>query len=97
MKTQSQTNTAHTTQTLGEIGRSMPTTTPNLLTVKQFPIKHPAFTEGALRMYIFRENENGMTKAEVIVRVGRKILIHEENFFRWKPPNTNPGIPESLF
>jgi hypothetical protein len=83
MKTQIQTSDTHNAQSFGEIGRSMDSRTPNLLTVKQFSEKNPAFTEGGLRMYIFYENKNGMTDADVIVRVGRKILIHEENFFKW--------------
>ena len=53
----------------------------NLLTVKQFSQKYPAFSEASLRYHIFHENQNGLSKA--IVRIGRKILIKEETFFDW--------------
>ncbi len=55
----------------------------SFLTVKQLPQKHPAFTEGAVRMYIFNENQNGLAAAGAIVRIGRKVLIDEEKFFNW--------------
>jgi len=62
---------------------------PCLLTVRQFSEKHPAFSEGSLRWLIFRaqseiSNSGGSTSvdvAEAIVRVGRRILIHERKFF----------------
>lgn len=56
---------------------------PTLNTVKQHASKHPAFTEGAVRMYIFNENQNGLAAAGAIVRIGRKVLIDEEKFFAW--------------
>lgn len=56
---------------------------PTLLTVKQFPPKHPAFTEPAIRMLIFNEKQNGLADAGAIVRIGRKVLIDEEKFFDW--------------
>ncbi len=52
-----------------------------LLTVKQFANKHPAFSEASLRYHIFHEKTNGLGIA--IKRVGRKILIQEEAFFNW--------------
>ena len=62
-----------------------------LMTVRQFSEKHPAFSQGALRNMIFlaakRESSkgpilgNGLTFA--ILRVGRKILIDEDKFFKW--------------
>lgn len=52
-----------------------------LLTVKQFAIKHPAFSEASLRYHIFHERTNGLSPA--LRRVGRKILINEEQFFIW--------------
>lgn len=54
---------------------------PNLLTVKQFSKKHPAFPEGGLRYFIFHADKNGFSKC--ICRVGRKVLIDEAEFFRW--------------
>lgn len=56
---------------------------PILSTVKQHAEKHPAFSEGALRMYIFHEKQNGLSKSGAIVRIGRKVLIDEEKFFDW--------------
>ena len=56
---------------------------PNLLTVRQFSQKHPAFPEGGLRFRIFHEETNGMKTAGVLVRNGRRVLINEERFFDW--------------
>ena len=53
----------------------------DLLTVKQFAEKHPAFSEASLRYHIFHEEQNGMSDA--LVRIGRKILIKEAAFFAW--------------
>ena len=52
-----------------------------LLTVQQFSEKHRAFTPGALRFMLFNREENGLTRA--VVRVGRRILLDEEEFFGW--------------
>lgn len=56
---------------------------PTLHTVKQHAEKHPAFTEGAIRMLIFNEQQNGLAKSGAIVRLGRRVLIDEEKFFIW--------------
>ncbi len=56
---------------------------PNLLTIKQFSVKHPAFPEGGLRFRIFNADKNGMAEAGVIVRNGRRVLLNEERFFEW--------------
>lgn len=53
----------------------------NLLTVKQMAEKHPAFSEAALRYYIFNEKQNNLSDA--IRRIGRKVLINEDAFFQW--------------
>jgi hypothetical protein len=55
----------------------------SLLSVKLFIRKYPAFTHGGMRHLIFHENTNGLTPAGAIVRVGRKVLIHEERFMAW--------------
>ncbi len=52
-------------------------------TVKQFCQKHPAFTEGGLRHFIFYKNSNGLDKSGAIVRLGRKVLINEQKWFEW--------------
>lgn len=54
---------------------------PNLLTVKQFAQKYPAFSESSLRYHIFHEKTNGLDA--VLKRVGRKVLIKEGAFFDW--------------
>ena len=56
---------------------------PTLITVKQFPTKHPAFTTGGLRSLIFNEDSNGLKASGAIVRIGRKVLIDEAKFFAW--------------
>lgn len=65
--------------------------TPSLLTVKQFATKHKAFTEGSLRSMIFQASSRKSSKGEIrgnglesaLVRLGRKILIDESEFFKW--------------
>lgn len=57
------------------------TTIPNLLTVRQFVQRHPAFTQGSLRYLIFNANTNGMNTC--LRRIGRRVLIDEEAFFTW--------------
>lgn len=62
-------------------------------TVRQFSLRNPAFTESALRNLIFKADErqsskgairgNGLIECGAILRVGRKVLIHEERFFTW--------------
>ncbi len=64
-----------------------------LLTVRLFSDKHTAFPQGGLRNLIFcskpRETSrgtipgNGMAEAGVLVRLGRRLLIDEERFFKW--------------
>jgi hypothetical protein len=68
--------------------------TRTLLTVRQFAEKHPAFCEGSLRWLIFnaeprtrsvngtREATEGNGMKPAIVRVGRRVLIDEVEFFR---------------
>ena len=54
-----------------------------LLTINQFIENHPFNTHGGLRYLIFNAKSNGMEKAKVIKRIGRKLLIDENNFFAW--------------
>jgi hypothetical protein len=62
-----------------------------LFSVKQFSEKHPAFTQPSLRALIDKARERysshgvivGNGLAPAIVRIGRKVLIDEEAFFRW--------------
>ncbi len=66
----------------------------DLFTVEQFSERRPAWTQSALRNLILnsadRQNSrggripgNGLAKAGAIVRVGRRVLIDEQAFFRW--------------
>lgn len=57
-------------------------TTRNLLTVRQFSEKHPAFPVGGIRWQIFHSATNGMDEAGVILRVGRKVLLDEDRYFQ---------------
>ena len=56
---------------------------PNLRTVRQFVAEHPAFTMGGIRNYIYFEEFNGLKACGVIKRIGCKILIDVDAFFRW--------------
>ncbi|MDQ7075032.1 MAG: hypothetical protein Q9O24_07755 [Gammaproteobacteria bacterium] len=63
----------------------------SFLTVPQFSVKHPAFTQSSLRGLIFnaksRQSSQGMIEgnglAPAIIRIGRKVLIDEEKFLAW--------------
>lgn len=61
---------------------------PNYKTVRQFSEAYPAFSQGSLRDLIFFADINGLSDFNVIRRVGAKILINEDNFFKWV--DTNP-------
>lgn len=76
----------------------MPTTaetTPrDLFPVDQFSERRPAWTPASLRNLILNSADrvglrgqriagNGLAEAGAIVRVGRRVLIDEQAFFRW--------------
>lgn len=61
---------------------------PNYKTVRQFADAYPAFSQAALRDLLFYADYNGLNAFDVIRRVGAKILINEDNFFKWV--DTNP-------
>ena len=62
------------------------------LTVRQFSERNPAFTEPSVRNLVFKADSressfgtipgNGLLEAGAIIRIGRKVLIHEESFSR---------------
>ena len=65
-----------------------------LLSVREFGQKHSTFSQATLRHLIFyseprkgaRGHEipgNGMKEAGAILRVGSKVLLHEQRFFNW--------------
>lgn len=82
-----------------EISRSLAaafsseTPRPILLTVEQFSGRNPAFTPPALRNLIFKAAPrqsskgeipgNGLLESGAIIRLGRRVLIHETKFLEW--------------
>lgn len=54
---------------------------PQLYTVKQFAEAFPHHTEHSLRWLIARADQNGFER--VIRRIGRKILLSVDEYFRW--------------
>lgn len=78
---------------------------PNLLTVRQFSERYPAFSQGCLRQLIFYSQarktshgevlDNGLSKA--LVRIGRRVLIDEARFFEWLDTRQDaPASPRTL-
>lgn len=67
---------------------------PNYKTVRQFAEAYPAFSLGSLRDLIFFADINGLSNFNAIRRVGKKILINEDNFFKWVDtnPRTKGGV-----
>ena len=66
----------------------------DLRTIRQFTQRHTAFTEPGIRNLVLNAEErlnsrgesipgNGLAEAGAIVRVGRRVLIDEQAFFRW--------------
>ncbi len=62
-----------------------------LQTVNQFVLEHPFVSNGGMRFLIFNAKTNGMEKAGVIKRLGRKILIDENAFFAWVETQNEGG------
>jgi hypothetical protein len=60
-----------------------------LLTVRQLAVRHPAFTEPAIRCLIYKASHNraAVPQASVLdaalLRVGRRVLIDESRFLAW--------------
>ncbi len=52
-----------------------------LIPVTRWSHYHPWPPAGGLRHLIFHANENGFAK--VLKRCGRRVLIDEQEFFRW--------------
>lgn len=52
-----------------------------LVTVQQLCQRTPAFKEQTIRQFLFDRHENGLNRA--VRHLGRKLLIDEEEFFRW--------------
>lgn len=52
-------------------------------TIRQFVRENDAFTEGGLRWQIFNAETNGLAGTGAIVRIGRRVYVDPEKFFRW--------------
>jgi hypothetical protein len=57
----------------------------NLRTVKQIAEASPAFSEASLRWLIFNADSNGFS--EVLVKVGRRVLIDVRRLDEWLEKN----------
>lgn len=65
----------------------------DLFTISQYSARRPAWTPASLRNLILNSADrvssrgripgNGLAEAGAIVRVGRRVLIDEQAFFRW--------------
>ncbi len=63
----------------------------NLFSVSQFIEKNPAFTNGGIRSIIFHSDKNGLAQSGALLRIGRKILIHSTNFYKWIEDQNQQG------
>lgn len=59
-----------------------------LKTIRQFADETP-FPENQLRAWIARASENGFQKFGLPVRVGRRVYIDPEAFYRWVDAQQN--------
>lgn len=67
---------------------------PHYLTPMQLVKKHPAFSIGAVRDWIFHAEYNGMKQMNVFNRIGGRIFIDEQKFFDWVATNpSSTGMP----
>jgi len=64
----------------------------NLKTPRQFVEDFPAFSMGSIRNLIFFEDMNGLKAAGAIKRIGKKILIDIDAFFRWVDAQNNGRV-----
>ena len=62
------------------------------LSVRAASQKSGMFSEAAIRIQIFKADDNGLTQAKAIRRVAGRVLIHWENYMRWidSQPSTPP-------
>ena len=56
---------------------------PTLLSINDFCKKHKFLTPSALRNKIFYADSNQMRAHKVLVRLGKRVYINEDNFFVW--------------
>lgn len=65
-----------------------------LIPLSEWDEFHPWPTVASLRFYHYHGATNGFVKHGVIKRVGRRLLVDEEAFFRWvddQPGNQKRG------
>ena len=93
MHTQTQPQTTAIASAIKSAYPEAPSSSNGYLTVRQFSERNPAFTEPSVRNLVFKADSressfgtipgNGLLEAGAIIRIGRKVLIHEERFFAW--------------
>ena len=66
--------------------------TNKLIPLTKWPDYHSWPNIGGLRHLVFYENKNGFSR--VVRRIGRRVLIHEGEFFRWVEKRN--GFVESM-
>lgn len=54
----------------------------NLQSVAQFCADSP-FTENQVRWWVFNASDNGLTAADALIRIGRRVYIDVDGFDRW--------------
>ena len=54
----------------------------NLKTVPEFAAGGP-FSEGQIRWFIFNAPSNGLSAADAVVRVGRRVYVDTDKFDGW--------------
>jgi len=59
-----------------------------LIPLTEWPNYHPWPTVSGLRYLVFHADKNGF--ADVVVRAGGRVLIHERRFFEWAEKNNTP-------
>jgi hypothetical protein len=79
------------TKSIHQIDKQLSNPSTKLLTVNQFVVEHPFASNDGIRFLIFNSKNNGMAKAGVIKRIGRKVLIDEGKFFAWVESQNEGG------
>lgn len=59
-----------------------------LIPLTEWPDYHPWPSVSGLRHLVFHADKNGF--AEVVVRVGGRVLLNERRFFEWAHNNNSP-------
>lgn len=64
-----------------------------LLTIKQFAEKHPAFPQGTLRAFVLYARKGLLPDFSkyVVRKVGGRVLLKEKDFFNWIKESSEPS------